>query len=172
MPNGLPAAFTPSIITTYGAIHTGISVLPILIGLYLYAAKATIRLSTPLGKAYWATAFVGAVTGITIFHHGGPGVPHVLSVIFLLLLAAAAAPKIAGFGVLKPRTVEVTALSTTYFLLWFFTTTEGLTRFPVGKPFAPAPEAAELIPVRAALLIMLVAGVWLQRRADTKLAPA
>jgi len=164
------AAFVPSIITIYGAIHTAISCVPLFVGGYLYITKGTIRPNTELGRIYFWTALIGAITGITIFHHGGPGIPHAVSVLFLLLLAATAGAKFLSFTGLKARTIEIVSLSLTYFFLWFFTTTEGLTRLPAGQPYAPSPEALELLPVRGILLLLLIAGIWLQLRAEKKIA--
>lgn len=162
--------FVPSIITPYGAVHTAISCVPLFLGGYLYLTRGTIRLDTEPGRIYGWTALVGAVTGITIFHHGGPGIPHVVSALFILLLLAAAGAKFLTFTGLKPRTIEIVSLSFTYFFLWFFTTTEGLTRLPTGKPFAPSPEAPELAPVRGVLLLLMIAGIWWQLRSEKKKA--
>ncbi|MDC7684971.1 hypothetical protein PQU92_16930 [Asticcacaulis sp. BYS171W] len=162
------AAFVPSTITLYGAAHTALSCVPLFLGGYLYLTKGTIRLDTELGKLYFWTALIGAVTGITIFHHGGPGIPHVVSALFIVLLLAAIGAKYLAFTRLKPRTIEIVGLSITYFFLWFFTTTEGLTRLPAGKPFSPSPEAPELAPVRGVLLLLLIAGIWWQLRAEKK----
>ncbi|UDF03331.1 hypothetical protein [Asticcacaulis sp. AND118] len=163
-------AFVPSVITTYGAIHTAISCVPLFLGGYLYLTKGTIRLDTELGRIYFWTALAGAVTGITIFHHGGPGIPHIVSALFIILLLAAAGAKVLTFTRLKARTIEIVSLSFTYFFVWFFTTTEGLTRLPAGKPFSPSPEAIELAPVRGALLLVLIVGIWWQLRAEKRRA--
>ncbi|ESQ81135.1 hypothetical protein [Asticcacaulis sp. YBE204] len=166
------AAFVPSTITLYGAVHTAISFIPLFIGGYLYVTKGTIDLRTELGKIYFGSALIGAVTGITIFHHGGPGIPHIVSALFIVLLLAAAGAKYLSFTRFKARTIEIISLSVTYFFLWFFTTTEGLTRLPAGKPFSPSPEAPELAPVRGVLLLLLIAGIWWQLRAEKKKLPA
>lgn len=164
VPAVLPPAFVPSHITTFGAVHTLISFLPVLIGLYLYLFKGTIDLKAPLGKAYWLTAMVGTITGVFIFHHGGFGPPHIVSLLMALIMLVA----VGAVHVFKTRTrtIEIICLSVSYFFLWFFTTTEGLTRFPVAKPFSPSPEATELLPVRGVLFLLLIIGIVLQLRAE------
>lgn len=157
-------AFTPSIITVFGALHTAISLLPLLIGLYLYLGVGRIDLATRLGKAYWLTTFVGTVTGLFIFHQGGIGPGHVLGVLTLGLLAAAALANRLGFIPLSPETIRIVALGSTYFLLWFFTTTEALTRLPVDAPLAASPTALVFVPIRAVLFGALVFGIVLQIR--------
>lgn len=152
--------FVPSHITTYGAAHTIVSLAPVLLGLYLFLVKGTIDLKNPLGKAYWATAMIGTLTGLFIFHHGGFGPPHAVTIFMAVILLIAAVARWLPFS----HKVEVICLSLSYFFLWFFTTTETLTRFPAAKPFAPSPEAIELAPVRVVLLLILVAGIWLQLR--------
>jgi len=90
VPAVLPPAFVPSHITTFGAVHTLTSFLPVLIGLYLYLIKFTIDLKTWLGKAYWLTAMIGTITGVLIFHHGGFGPPHIVSLLMALIMLVAA----------------------------------------------------------------------------------
>ncbi len=166
----MPPAFVPSHITLFGAAHTAVSMLPVLIGLYFYIAKGTIDLKTGLGKTYWALSLVGAISALFIFHHGGFGPGHVVSIamIVTLLLAALAVWIVKT----KTRTIEIILTSLSYFFLWFFVTTETLTRFPVAKPFASDPAAPALIPVRLGMLIVMVIGIWLQVRAEKKRAAA
>lgn len=150
----------PSHITTFGAIHTAIGLAPVLIGLWLYFTAGTIRLSTLWGKIYWLTGFVGAITALFIFHHGGFGPGHAVSIAMIIdMIVWAVASRIA-----RTRTIEIITGSLSFFFLWFFTTTETLTRVPVAHPFASSPVAPTLIPVRLVMLVLLVAGIWWQLR--------
>ncbi len=58
--------------------------------------------------------------------------------------------------------VQIICLSTSYFLLMFFTTTETLTRLPADHPFASGPTDPALNPVRLGLLATFVIGVAYQ----------
>lgn len=158
------AAFTPSTITAFGFLHTIISLLPLFIGGYLYVTAGRIGLETRAGKAYWLTTAIGSVTGLFIFHHGGAGPGHILGVLMLILLAAAAYADRITLLRLKPETIRIVTLGVTYFSLWFFTTTEGLTRVPTSAPYAASPVDPVLIPIRAILFALLVLGIVLQIR--------
>lgn len=152
----------PPPITLFGAFHTAVSILPIFIGLYAFIRDGRIDPFNRLGQFYLVTMLIGSVTGLMIFHHGGFGPGHILSIVTLvLLLLGYLARKVNWFGS-GAIYVETISLSTSYFLLMFFLTTETLTRLPADKPFAPSQEAVELLPVRAVLLIGLLAGVGYQ----------
>lgn len=58
--------------------------------------------------------------------------------------------------------MQIICLSTSYFLLMFFTTTETLTRLPADHPFASGPTDPALNPVRLGLLATFVIGVAYQ----------
>lgn len=155
-------AFVPSHITTFGAIHTVIGMVPVLIGLWLYFTAGTIRLGTLWGKIYWLTGLVGAVTALFIFHHGGFGPGHAVSIAMIVdMIVWAVASRLA-----RTRTIEIITGSLSFFFLWFFTTTETLTRVPAAHPFASSPVAPALIPVRLIMLVILVAGIWWQLRRE------
>ena len=161
-------AFVPSHITTFGAIHTTIGLAPVLIGLGLYLFTGTIRLGTLWGKLYWLTGFVGAITALFIFHHGGFGPGHAVSIAMIIdMIIWALASRVA-----RTRTIEIITGSLSYFFLWFFTTTETLTRFPVAHPFAASPTAPALIPVRLVMLVIMVAGIVWQVRRERANKPA
>ncbi len=160
--------FVPSHITPFGAAHTAVSMLPVLIGLYLYLVKGTIDLKTIPGKTYWGLSLIGAISALFIFHHGGFGPGHVVSIAMIVTLLLAAL--VTWIVKTKTRTLEIIFVALSYFFLWFFVTTETLTRFPVARPFASDPAAPALIPVRLPLLVIMVVGIVLQIRAETKKA--
>ena len=152
----------PPAISAFGAFHTAISLVPVPLGLYLLLRYGQIDPLSVVGKWYVATMAIGSVTGLMIYHHGGFGPGHVLSVLTLaLLLAGVMARRGAWFGGKAPYAAAV-CMSLTYFLLLFFLTTETLTRVPPAHPFAPSQEAHELLPVRGVLLAMLIVGVGFQ----------
>ncbi|HVL12757.1 MAG TPA: hypothetical protein VM529_09335 [Gemmata sp.] len=152
-----------------GIFHTTVSVLPVGFGLYAYLRDGRIDLKTRVGKLYWLTMVVGSVTALGFIPTKGFGPPQVLTLLTLgLLLASVMTPRGRWRGEGHVRTVSLTL---SYFLLWFFTTTETLTRLPKGEPFASGPNDPALLPVRLALLVVLAIGLTLQVR-RLRAAPA
>jgi uncharacterized membrane protein len=149
-------------LTPFGVFHTAVSILPIGFGLYALVRDGKIDPRNGLGQLYVLTMLVGCITGLMIYHHGGFGPGHVLSIIPLLLVLVGA---LAGRGNWFGRAtsyVETICLSTSYFFLMFFFTTESLTRLPPDHPYAASADAPELLPVRLVLLVLLVAGIGFQ----------
>lgn len=149
--------------STFGLVHTAISVLPIPLGAYAFFRDGKIDPRNRVGKAYLATMLVGTVTGFAFAFTKGFNPPaQILSMATLVvLLAGMFAEKLQWLGHARAY-VETASLSISYFLLMFFTTTETLTRLPVGHPFAANAESPELLPVRLVLLAGLVVGLGYQ----------
>ena len=153
-------SFVPSVITPYGYMHTFISVLSMAAGIWAWIDGGRISGTRLSGKIFYAVTLVGILTGVTIFHHGGFGVGHVLSLFMLVLFIVALVASLKSFWIL-----EVIASSLLYFLIWVFATTETLTRVPQDHPFAASPTDPNLVPVRGALFIFVIAGlVWQYRK--------
>jgi hypothetical protein len=144
----------------FGVFHTAVSILPIGFGLYAFIRDGKIDPENRVGQLYLVTMLLGSVTAFGFILTKGFTPPQVLTVVTLALLYA-------GTFTLRGRrrgdgVVQIICLSATYFLLMFFTTTESLTRLPVGHPFASGPTDPALIPTRVALLIAFVVGVAYQ----------
>lgn len=146
--------------TAFTLLHTAVSVLPIGFGLAAFARHGAIDPRTRLGKWYVGTMLAGSVSGLGFLLTLGFTPGQVLGLFTLALLAV---------GTLTPRGhrrepgyVQTVALSTSYFMLLVFATTEMLKRFPAGQPFATGPNDPSLIPVRLVLLMLFVLGVAYQ----------
>jgi hypothetical protein len=144
----------------FGMFHTGVSVLPIGFGLFAFVRDGKINPENGVGKLYLATMLMGCVTAFGFIFTKGFSPAQVLTLATLAILY---------FGTLTLRgrrraagLVQLICLSASYFLLMFFTTTEGLTRLPANHPFASGPTDPALNPVRLVLLIALVIGVAYQ----------
>lgn len=149
-------------LTSLGIFHTIVSVLPIGFGFYALARDGKIDLRNWTGKFYLATMLIGSITAFGISRHGGFNFGHVLSAITLsLLLTGLAASRTRWFGRVSDY-VETISLSTSFLLLMVFTTTETLTRLPVGNPVAADPDAPVLGAVRLGLLLAYLSGVAYQ----------
>jgi hypothetical protein len=152
----------PSEITPFGAFHTAVSILPIGLGLWALVRDGKIDPGNRVGMGYVITMLMGSVTGLGIFHHGGFGPGHVLSIIaIVLVLAGWFAGRIHWLGRAAPY-VGTIGLSTSFLLLMVFATTETLTRLPVDHPYASSQDAPELVPVRLGLLGLFLIGIAYQ----------
>jgi hypothetical protein len=144
----------------FGIFHTAISVLPVGLGLLAFVRDGKIDPKTRVGKWYLGTMLVGTVSSWGFLPSKGFTPGQVLTLITLGLLAA-------GLFTLrgtwrKAGYVQTISLSASYLMLMVFTTTETLTRVPVGEPFASGPNDPALLPVRLALLLAFAAGVGYQ----------
>ncbi|UNK49940.1 hypothetical protein MNR01_02555 [Lysobacter sp. S4-A87] len=116
--------------------------------------------SLPGRMFFWFTVAT-AVTGLFIFRHGGFGVPHVLSLLTLAVLA------IGWFGDRRGtrggfwRHVAVVSYLLALFFHFIPGFTETLIRLPLGRPWASGIEDPRLRqPIGAAFVVFLVAAVW------------
>jgi hypothetical protein len=158
-------------ISTFGLLHTTVSVLPIFLGLFAFARDGKIDPGNRVGKLYLLTMFLGSVTSWGFLPSKGftPGQALTLATLALLFLGTLTLRgrwREAGY-------VQTISLSASYLLLMVFTTTETLTRLPVGNPFASGANDPALIPVRLALLVAFLLGLGyqlLKLRAENRLA--
>jgi hypothetical protein len=147
-------------ISTFGWVHTGISILPIFIGLYAFLRDGKIDLRNWAGKLYLITMLLGSVTSWGFIPEKGFGPPQVLTLITLALLLAGT---FTFRGTWREQGyIQTISFSASYFLLMFFATTETLTRVPVSHPFASGPTDPALLPVRIVLLAAFVLGLGYQ----------
>ena len=83
-------------LTTLGALHTAISLVAIVAGIWAFARDKEIVPANRLGQLYLATTAITAATGLMIFEHGGFRIGHTFAVLTLAVLAigtfAAASP--------------------------------------------------------------------------------
>jgi hypothetical protein len=145
-----------------GIFHTTVSVLPVGFGLYALLRDGRIDLKTRVGKLYWLTMLVGSMTALGLIPTNGFTPGQVLTLLTLGLLLASVLTLRGNWR--AEGYVQTVSLTLSYFLLWFFTTTETLTRLPKGDPFASGPTDPALLPVRLVLLVALAVGLTLQVR--------
>jgi hypothetical protein len=143
-----------------GIFHTAVSVLPIGFGLVAFARFGSIDPRTRVGKLYLLTMLIGSVTSFGFIATKGFTPAQVLTLITLALLAVGTFTARGAWR--APGYIQTLAFSTTYLLLMVFTTTETLTRVPVGQPFASGPTDPALVPIRLVLLTAFVVGVGYQ----------
>ncbi len=146
--------------TVFTLAHTAISLLPIGLGLAAFARQGAIDPRTRLGKWYVGTMLAGSVSGLGFILTLGFTPGQVLG-LFTLALLAIGTLTVRGHW-RKPGYVQTVALSTSYFMLMVFATTETLKRFPTGQPFASGPNDPALVPVRLVLVALFVLGATYQ----------
>jgi hypothetical protein len=149
-------------VSTFGIFHTAVSVLAIPFGFYAFYRDGKIDPNSRVGKLYLLSMLVGSLTAFGFIPTKGFDPPQVLTIVTLLtLLGATYAGRSKWLG-RAGAYVQTFSASTSFLLLMVFTTTETLTRLPVGHPYAANADAPELIPVRLALLVTFLLGVGYQ----------
>ncbi|HSI46643.1 MAG TPA: hypothetical protein VLA61_00065 [Ideonella sp.] len=127
-------------LTSIGVVHTAISLVALVTGVWALARDREISPRSGLGRTYlWTTIFT-CLTGFFIFQHGGFGKPHALGIITLLVLALAT---VAGRTTLLGRSsryVETISYSLTLFFHFVPGLTETFTRLPAGSPVFSSPD--------------------------------
>ena len=115
-------------LTPLGAFHTAISLIAVAAGLIALIRDKEISPRTLPGKVYVVATIVSCVTGLGIFHHGGFGAPHVLSIITLAVLGVAVG---AGHSTVFGR-------ASRYVETVSYSATSSSTSFPVSPRRRPA----------------------------------
>lgn len=163
-----------AVISTYGWVHTLVSLSAIGFGLWAFIRYGKIDTKQTSGRWYLGTMLFGSITAFGFFSHGfTPG--HVLSLVTLALLGAGFFATRGHWTGGAGEYIQAVSFSASYLLLMVFTTTETLTRVPADKPFASGPTDPALLPVRLVLLVTFLAGVAYQvlaiRRSRRALEP-
>jgi len=131
-------------ITAFGMLHTIVSLIGMGAGFVALFARFRIGRDTRAGRAFVLFTALSAITGLFIYHHGGFGKPHVLSLMTLLVLALGM--WFERRGVTRWQGLRVAALLYTVALFFHFIPglTETFTRLPVGSPLFDSPEDPQL----------------------------
>jgi hypothetical protein len=153
---------SPNHLSLLGIIHTAISVLALLCGLYALFCDGRIDPANKRGKSYIWLTIITCVTGLPImrFGHVTPG--HYLAVIILILLPVGIyARQLRIFGKLADY-VQVIILTTTLFLSFIPAVVETLTRLPESGPIASGPDDPLVQKAQLALVAIFITGVIYQ----------
>lgn len=148
-------------LTTLGTIHTAIAIVGLIAGFVALFRYSEISTRTTAGMVFFIGTALAALTGLGIFQHGGFGNPHVLSIVTLVILAAAFAAERRGtFG---RQSVLVSRLGYLFALFLHFIpgTVETLTRLPRGAPYLSHPEDPRAFPIIGTFFAIFVIGaIW------------
>lgn len=151
-------------LTTLGSIHTAISLVAIVAGIWAFARDCEIAVSNRLGQAYLATTALTAVTGLMIFEHGGFRIGHQFAILTLVVIAfGTLAATTAVFGGAS-RYVQATCYSSTMLLHMITGLAESLTRLPPGAPLVTSANAYLFPYIIWSLVLLFLVGLGFQLR--------
>jgi uncharacterized membrane protein len=146
-------------LSAFGAFHTAIALIAVVAGIAALVRHGAIGTDTRPGLVYVLMTVATSVTGLFIFRHGSFGVPHVLAIVTLLVLAIAHGAERGYFGG-PSRYVAVLGYSLTLFFHLIPGLTETGTRIPLGDPAFTGPEDPTLKAlVGTGFLVYLVGAV-------------
>jgi uncharacterized membrane protein len=155
-------------LTTLGAIHTAISLVALVSGVWAFVRDRQIVLANRLGKLYLVTTVLTAATGLVIFEHGGFRIGHAFAVLTLVVVAlgtVAATTELFGRG---SRDVQATCYSSTMLLHMITGIAETVTRLPPDAPLITDANAYLFKDIIAGLVLLFLVGLafqfrWLRR---------
>lgn len=151
-------------LTPLGTLHTAIGLIALVCVFWVLVRDKQISLQTGLGQSYLLLTVLTAASGLFIFERGGFGIPHALSILTLLAIAAGALVEktrlLGGWS----RYAQAFCYSATVLFHLIPGFVETLTRVPPGNPLAKAPEDPVLQPVLGTLLFLFLVGITLQLR--------
>lgn len=145
-------------ITAFGMLHTVISLIGMGAGFVALFARFRIGRDTRAGRWFVLFTALSAITGLFIYHHGGFGKPHVLSLMTLLVLALGMWQE--RRGAVRWQGLRVASLLYTVALFFHFIPglTETFTRLPMGSPLFDSPEDPQLM-ASVAVIAVIFTGI-------------
>jgi uncharacterized membrane protein len=151
-------------LTTLGLVHTVISLVALVCGIWVLFRDKEISPRSGLGQIYLVGTLLSAATGLFIFQRGGFGPPHVFSILTLLALAIGTIAATSGLFGAASRYIQAIAYSSTIFFHLVPGIVETTTRLPRGAPLAASPDAPVLQGVVLVLFVLLLIGLTIQLR--------
>ena len=143
----------PAPLSLLGELHTAISLVPIVAGLYSFARHGGIQPERRSGQIYLGGLALSVVTAFGLSSTGGFNPGHALGIMALLVGSAAIlVERLSFLGRLRAY-LKAFGLSLTYFLLWVPGINETLSRLPPSHPIGNGPDSP---PVQVALLVWLI----------------
>jgi hypothetical protein len=136
-----------------GVVHTGISLVPVVAGLYGFARYRTIEPTTRSGIVYFIGLTLSVLTSFGLSSTGGFNPGHALGILALLAaFGSLLAPRLSFLGRLRPY-LATFGRSFSFFLLLVPAINETLSRLPPAHPLADGPQSPL---VRSTLLVWVV----------------
>lgn len=143
----------PNPLSTFGVIHTAISLVGAAIGFIALFQEGKIAPNTKNGRLYGIFTVLACLSSFLVMKTGHLSSAHSLSFLILILLPIVYyAPLLRIFGS-KAGYVQTIGMTATLFFSLVPAVVETLTRLPVEQPLADGPDSSI---VKMGLMIMLV----------------
>ena len=139
-------------ISTIGAVHTIISLVPLIAGIYGFIRYGRIDLTTRSGKVYLITTTLAVITSFGVSSTGGLNAGHAFGIVVLLAAFGGAYSTRVNYLGRARRYLSTFALSLSFLLSLVPATNETLSRLPAAHPLATGPMSPV---VQITLLIWL-----------------
>lgn len=145
-----------------GAVHTLISLVPVVAGVYSFIRYRRIESATGAGKVYLAGLALSVFTSFALSSTGGFNPGHALGILALLAaFGGLLVPRLSFFGRLRPYLATFGA-SFSFFLLLVPAINETLTRVPAAHPLANGPKSPLVVSTLLAWVVTFIVGFALQ----------
>ncbi|OEZ00993.1 MULTISPECIES: hypothetical protein [Stenotrophomonas] len=145
-------------LSVLGALHTAISLVPVIAGLYGFARHGTIDPARRSGKLYLGGLVLAVASSFTVSSTGGLNPGHAFGIVVLLVaFGGLLVNRLRFFGRLRPY-LSTFALSLSFLLGLVPAINESLTRLPVSHPLASAPMAPVVLQSLLGCLVVFVIG--------------
>jgi uncharacterized membrane protein len=151
-------------LTTLGAIHTAISLVALVSGIWALVRDKQIVLATRLGKLYLVTTVLTAATGLVIFEHGGFRIGHMFAILTLVVVALGTVAATSSLFGRASRYVQATCYSSTMLLHMITGIAETATRLPPDAPLITAENASIFKEIIGGLVLLYLVGLAFQLR--------
>ena len=131
----------PNALSTFGVIHTAISIVGVAIGFMALAQEGKISPKSKNGKLYAIFTVLACLSSFLVMKTGHLSSAHNLSILVLILLPIVYyAPALRFFGG-KADYVQTVGMTATLFFSLIPAVVETLTRLPVEQPLADGPDS-------------------------------
>lgn len=145
-----------------GAVHTALSLMPLVAGIYAFVRHGGIEPATRSGKLYLLGLLLSVVSAFGVSSTGGLNPGHAFGIVILLIASGGLLiPRLSWLGRLRPYLVTF-AFSFTFLLSLVPGTNETLTRVPLSHPIAQVPMAPVVLGTLLVWLVVFVIGFGLQ----------
>lgn len=152
----------PNPLSVLGIVHTAISLVPVVAGLYSFAKYRSIQPATRSGKVYLGGLLLAVLTAFGLSSTDGFNPGHALGILALLAVSGSLLiPRLSFLGWARPY-LATFGLSFSFFLTLVPGINETLTRLPAGQPLASGPEHPLVQGTLLAWVVIFLAGFVFQ----------